>query len=87
MAESFSTEHSSEIEPKSPDPLHPVLTTRSTTRLSHWFTSIIGEKRYMSHRISPPATDFFPYRTVVLGVFKLNIKARQEIREFLNANF
>ena len=36
----------------------------------------------MAHRISPPATDFFAYRTVVVGFFKLNIKARHEIREF-----
>ena len=41
----------------------------------------------MFRRISPSATDFFAYRTVVLGLFKLNIKARYEIREFLNATF
>ena len=29
---------------------------------------------------------FFAYRTVVLRLFKLNIKARHEIPEFLNAN-
>ena len=39
----------------------------------------------MNLRISPPATDFFAYRAVVLGLFKLNIKARHEIPEFLNA--
>ena len=36
--------------------------------------------------ISPPKTKFFEFRTVVLGLFKLNIKARHVIREFLNAN-
>ena len=40
----------------------------------------------MTRHISPPATDFLEYRTVVLGFFNLNIKARHEIREFLNAN-
>ena len=40
----------------------------------------------MTRQISPPATNFFAYRTVVLGFFNLNIKARHEIREFLNAN-
>ena len=36
--------------------------------------------------ISPPATDFLGYRTVILRFFNLNIKARHEIQEFLNAN-
>ena len=40
----------------------------------------------MTRHISPPATDFLAYRTVVLGFFNLNIKARQAIPEFLNAN-
>ena len=31
-------------------------------------------------------TNFFAYMTVILGFFKLNIKARHEIRESLNAN-
>ena len=38
----------------------------------------------MARHISPPATDFLAYRTVVFGFFNLNIKARHEIREFLN---
>ena len=33
--------------------------------------------------ISPPATNFFLYRTVVLRLFKLNIKARHKKTEFL----
>ena len=41
---------------------------------------------HIFHGISPPATNFFAYRTVILGLFKLNIKARHEVREFLNAN-
>ena len=49
-------------------------------RINRW------KKRYMTRRISPLANDFFAYRTVVLGFFKLNIKARHEIRELLNAN-
>ena len=53
---------------------------------SHLFISISQKKQYMSRCISPHATNFFAYRTVVLGFFKLNIKARHEIREFLNAN-
>ena len=36
----------------------------------------------MTLRISPHATDVFAYRTVVLGLFKLSIKARHEIRVF-----
>ena len=40
---------------------------------------------YMACHIWPPSTDFFPYRTVVLGLLKLNIKARHEIPEFLNS--
>ena len=53
--------------------------------LSHWFVSIARKKRCMTRHISPPATEFLAYKTVVLGFFKLNIKARHEIREFLNA--
>ena len=40
----------------------------------------------MTRHISPPATDFLVYRTVVLRFFNLNIKARHEIPEFLNVN-
>ena len=40
----------------------------------------------MTLHIMPPATDFLEYRTVVLGFFNLNIKARQEIPEFLNTH-
>ena len=54
--------------------------------LSHWFISIAGKKRYMTRCIKPPATYYFAHRTVVLAFFKLNIKARHKIREFLNAN-
>ena len=53
---------------------------------SPWFVSITRKKRYMTRRISPPAIDFFAHRTVVLGLFKLNIKARHDIPELLNAN-
>ena len=54
--------------------------------LSNRFLSITRRKRYMTRRISPPATNFLAYRSVVLRFFKLNIKARHQIREFLNAN-
>ena len=37
----------------------------------------------MTRHISPPATPFFAYKTIVLGLFKLNIKVRHKIREFL----
>ena len=61
----------------------------SATSLNHWAIDSYQNleiKWYMNRSISPPATDFFGYRTVVLGFFNLNIKARHEIREFLNAN-
>ena len=77
-AERFITDHKS-------NPSRPTH-CESHSPLSHWFVSIARKNRYMTHRVSPPATDFFGYRTVVLGLFKFNIKARYEIREFLNAN-
>ena len=49
---------------------------------SYQFT---GKKRYMTCCISQPADDLFAYSIVVLGLFKLNIKARHEIPEFLDA--
>ena len=80
-------QHSSGIKPISPDSLQPVLTTKPLVRIncskktlydnydsSYFATCKLGCNR------------FFAYRTVVLGFFKLNIKARHEIREFLNAN-
>ena len=73
-------QQSSGIEPKLPNSLQLSLTTKTLVSIDCW------KKRYMTRRISPPATDFFAYRTVVLGFFKLNIKARHEIPEFLNAN-
>ena len=39
-----------------------------------------------SVHILQPATDFFEYRIVFLQFFKLTIKARHEIGEFLYAN-
>ena len=54
--------------------------------LSPRFVSIAWKKRYMTRHISPPATKFLAYRTVVLGFFNLNIKARYKKREFLNKN-
>ena len=62
------------------------------THLNHWAIGSFQsteKKRYMTSltcRISPPATNIFAFRTVVLGLFKLNIEARHEIPEFLNAN-
>ena len=62
---------------------------------SHWPGSQSAQRlynsynlwRYTTRRISLPATDlFFAYKTVVLGLFKLNIKARHKIPEFLNTN-
>ena len=50
------------------------------------YVSIARNKRYMTRHISPPATDFLAYRTVVPGFFNMNIKARHEKREFWNAN-
>ena len=63
-------QHSLGIEIISPDSLQPVLTTKPLVRITR-------------HTL-PLATDFLAYRTVVLGFFNLNIKARHEIREFLN---
>ena len=55
--------------------------------LSHWFILIARKKGiWPIFCISQPATNFFACRTVVIGLFKLNIKARHEIPEFLNAN-
>ena len=59
--------------------------------LSHRFVSDDRNPRYFSRCIShwKFATCnrlFFACRIVVLGLFKLNIKARHKIREFLNAN-
>ena len=73
-------QYSSVIEPMPPDSLQPVLTTKPLVRINY------SKKRYTTRRISPPATDFLAYRTVILGFFKWNIKARHDIREFLNAN-
>ena len=68
--------------------LNPCLQTlcNQSSPLSHWFVSDAGKKLYMTRHISPPASDFLAYRTVILGFFNLNIKVRHEIREFLNAN-
>ena len=41
---------------------------------------------HLTRPISPPATNFFAYKTVVLGLFKLNVKARHSIQEYLNTN-
>ena len=73
-------QHSSGLEPMSPNSLRLTFTTMPLVRINCW------KNRYMTRRIVPPATDFFAYRTVVLWLFKLNIKARHEEREFLNAN-
>ena len=78
-----SVQHSSGIEPKLPYSL--LLTFTTNLALSHWFISIAQKKLYMTLQISSPATDFL-HRTVVLGFFKLKIKAGHEIQEFLNAN-
>ena len=78
-----SVQHSSGIEPKLPYSL--LLTFTTNLALSHWFISIAQKKLYITLQISSPATDFL-HRTVVLGFFKMNIKAGQEKREFLNAN-
>ena len=40
---------------------------------SHWFVSITRKKRYMTRRISPPATDFFAYKCGVKGNCCVNI--------------
>ena len=64
----------------SPDSLWLTSTTKQYVHISS------PKKWYMTRCISQPATDFFAYRIVVLGLFKLYIKARHEIREFLNAN-
>ena len=74
-------QHSCGIEPMSPNSLQ----LTSTTKPLVCTNFRVLEKQYMTRCISPPATNFFPYRIVVLGSFKLNIKAGHEVREFLNA--
>ena len=73
-------QHSSGIEPMSPDSLRPVLITKPLVRINY-----LKKTSYFA-----TSNWFFRYRTVVPGFFKLNIKARHEIiveiREFLNAS-
>ena len=57
----------------SPDSPQPVLTNKPLARINN------GKRTVDESRISPPATYFFAYWTVVLGFFQLNIKASHEI--------
>ena len=68
----------------------------SATRLNHWAInpqvyidrSIEENRKWLSNDSSYLATlnRFFSNRIVVLGLLRLNIKARHDIPEFLNAN-
>ena len=76
-------QYSSGIEPMSPDSLKPVLITKPLVCIN-WSKKTVYDSSYFA-----TCKWFLAYRsnrTVVLGFFKLNIKARHEIREFLNAN-
>ena len=69
----------------------------SATRLNHWAInpqvyidrSIEENRKWLSNDSSYLATlnRFFSNRIVVLGLLRLNIKARHDIPEFLNTNF
>ena len=68
--------------------LHPAKLQDSlqlTLTINPWVHIDLPGKLYIGHCILQPTTDFFVYRIVALGLFKLNIKARHEIPEFLNA--
>ena len=77
-------QHSSGFEPKSPDLLWLTLTTKPLVRINY------SKKLYMTRRIFATCKllQLMLSRTGLsyFGIFKLNIKARNEIREFLNAN-
>ena len=77
-AEEF--QHSSGIEPISPDSLLPASTTKPWVRISYMKKTVYDSSFFAS------CNRFFAYRTVVLGLFKLNIKAGHEIRKFFSAN-
>ena len=69
------------INPKSPDYLQLALTTKPLVCINRW-----KKRVYDSLYFATCNQIFFAYRIDLLRLFKLNFKARYEIREFLNAN-
>ena len=77
-------QHSAGIEPTSTDSVG-----LTATSLNHW--AIDSYQRLEKNGIwlvvfRHLQPIFLAHRTVILGFFKLNIKARHDIQEFLNAN-
>ena len=56
------------------------------TQQSHDFVSIYRKKTEYDLTYLATLNRFFPCRIVILGLLKINIKARQDISEFLTAN-
>ena len=73
-------QHSSGIQPKSADSRRPLLTTKPLVCINNR-KKTVHDSLYFAN-----CNRFFGNRTVVLWFFKLNIKARHEIWEFLIAN-
>ena len=71
-------QHPARIEPISPTHC------QSPQPLGHRFISIWWKKLYIDRCILQPGTAFFACRIVVLGLLRLNIKARHEILRWDN---
>ena len=64
----------------SPDSLQLALTTKPLVHIN-CLKKMVYDSSYFA-----TCNRFFAYTTVVLGLIKMNIKARHEIRIFLSAN-
>ena len=73
-------QHSSRIEPKSPDSLQFTLTTKPLVHINCWKKTVHDSLYFAT------CNQFFANRTVKRWSFKLNINARHEILEFLSSN-